>query len=480
MMLPTVIMTSAAYTAFASSEGFTVDKLSYTADLRSDGSALITEEWTLTFDETGADGFDREIDIIDDNFERISGISDMSVSVDGNICSEESSDSLRKGTYTFAKTADAYFISWYMPSKNETRVFSMRYIVSDAVKLYNERAYFYCRAVNENSGRLCKNVTVTVNTPVNCFSEDFEIIESGSLAGEKSDGHVTFFTGNSVGLVKIGITMPQSVFDTESLTLIVDDNTSETAVCITAAVILLLFAVLFIIYICNYKKIFTSYWKRKRTKKAGNEASYTAREQTFKRFGPAEIINTVTESPPNRADLFIVTLLDLVRRGYITASKDGFSASEISDSDEFLRPLNKNEKRVIKIFSSERWKRLIKSPESFYKEVESFNRSVGYIPPSASFSPSARKYIGYCFDMVLSARDSEFIPPEEISDDFFGRQKYNVSDLVISLISEYERTDERYKKAENTRFKRDMFMFRQIYDEGKALTESEKEDTPDK
>ena len=462
-LLPVFLLPVAAS---AASGDYTVDKVNFTADLRSDGSALITEEWTVTFSEKGADGFGREIAVIDDNFERITGVSDISVSVDGNICSEESSDSLRKGTYTLTSTADSYFVSWYMPSSGETHVFSMRYVVSGAVKLYHERAYFYCRAVNESSNQLCRNMTVTVNTPENCFAEDFKIEESGSLAGEKTDGKVTFFAENTVGLVKVGVSMPADVFQASMLTELVDDPRVVTAGGIIAAVLLVLLIVSAFFYSRNYKRIFRKYWEKECAKKAQRESSYKARAQALKKFSPADVLCTVTEKTVSEADFFIVTLLDLVRRGYISACAKGFSASEQSESDPFGRPLNDNEKRMIRIFSSNRWARLIRSPESFYREVQSFNKKVKFISPLTVLTPQGRKLVGYCFEMKLSAGNHEFVLPAEISDDFFGACKYNVPELIISIINECENGSGDSARTDISRFKRNMFMFRDIYRDG--------------
>lgn len=450
--------------ASAASENYTVDRVSFTADLRSDGSALINEEWTLTFGESGADGFSREIFIIDDNFERIAGINDMSVSVDGNICSEENSGVPRKGTYAFSLSDGKYSVDWYMPSRNETHVFSMRYVVYDAVKLYNEKAYFYCRAVNEGNNMLCKNVTITVNTPENCFSEEFGIVESGSLAGEKADGCVTFFAGNTVGLIKVGITMPQSLFNDSGLTVIADDNTAGTVVLVVFIVLIVLLLIFSVFYARNYKRIFRFYWKKKCEKSARYESSYKEREQALGKFSPAEILNTVSEKTANEADLFIVTVLELIRRGYISADADGFYASENPEDDTYGRPLDKNEKRVIELFSSGKWSKLIKKPERFYREVISFNKKVRFISPISALTPSGRKCVRYCFELLVSAKEHEFVTPEEISDDFFGNRKYTVPDLIISLINEAGVSE----KSDISRFKRNMFMFRDVFNEGKS------------
>lgn len=454
-LLSVFLMSTAS---FGASGDYTVDKVSYTADLRSDGSALITEEWTVTFSESGADGFGRQIAVIDDNFERITGVSDISVSADGNSLSEENTDSAKQGTYTLTTMSDSYYVSWNMLSAGETHVFSLRYVMTSAVKLYNEKAYFYCRAVNEGSNQLCRNVTLTVNAPADCFPEDFEILDSGSLAGEKSDGKVTFSAVNTAGLVRVGVSMPQSLFDTGSLTLIARDNTAQTAILIALSVIATI-ALTAVIYLAVcYKKVFRKYWEKKCGRAIHEESSYKAQSSVLKRISPADILYTLMDKPVNGADFFIITALDLVKRGYISAKSDGFFASEESDGDMYGRPLSENEKRVIKIFGSGRWKTFIEDPPRFHKEIETFNKKVRFISPLFMLSKGGRKLILRCFEMKLSAKSHEIISPAEISDGFFGNGKYTVYDLIISVINEYENGTEK----DTSRFKRNFFMFRDV------------------
>lgn len=216
-----------------------VDKVDFSAELRSNGNALITENWTVTFNGK-ADSFVREIIIPEDNFEKFSQIYDLSVSIDGNGCSEVAgAASSVNGTYSVEKKEDRYVISCFMQSENETRTFSLRYVQSGVVKMYENKAYFYSTVSNADSNLLCRNVTVTVRTPKKCFAEDFSIVESGSLIGQKSDGKVVFNAVNSVGLIKTGISMPADVFDTSVLPVIVDDNTVEI-------ILLVVFCVIFV------------------------------------------------------------------------------------------------------------------------------------------------------------------------------------------------------------------------------------------
>ena len=95
VLLTVIIMMFLPLTALGAS--YSVDYLNVNAELRSDGSALVTEEWTVTFDGK-SDGFVREIMIPEDNFESFSLLSDVSVSVDGNGCNENAQNVFANGT----------------------------------------------------------------------------------------------------------------------------------------------------------------------------------------------------------------------------------------------------------------------------------------------------------------------------------------------------------------------------------------------
>lgn len=460
--------------AFGASDTYSVDKVDFVVDLRSDGSALISEEWTVTVPEGCQDCFFRDIVVIDDNFERISGISDLSVSLDGNICAEETGDVLRYGTFFYTQTEDSYSVNWYIPEAG-THVFSVRYIQTGAVKLYKDRAYFYCRAVNEDSDLICRNMTIKINTPSDCFAENFEIVEAGSLAGEKADGSITFTASNTAGLVKIGVAMPSELFDTSVLTLIVDDDRAEIAIAVIFSVVFVFAAGYGIYFALKYKKILRIRREKMCKKNALDEPIEKVQRAVFNEMSPAQVLNTVIDGVPDESDYFTVTALDLFLRGYISVSSEGFSSSEKSMTDHCTRSLDKNEKRVIRLFGQSGWKELISSPKSFYEEINSFNKNIGYLSPFCGLTSAGKKLIRRCFEIKLSAKRFEYVSPQEISDSFFRNTKYTVGDLVISIINEYcifRGTDTDDSAAES--FKHDLFMFRDIYAEGEKIVLEQK------
>ncbi len=470
LILSLLCFASLSVAAFADNS-YSIEKVDYAVELRTDGSALVTESWDVAFSGE-SDGFVRDIVIPVEEFETFADIKDLSVSVDGNGCSEVNDSSAVSGTYSLEKTEGKYSIRWKIFSKNETRTFSLRYVQTKAVKLYENRAYYYCTVADRESNLRCRNVTVSVKAPDSCFAEDFSIVESGSLAGKKSDGEVVFSAVNSAGQIKTGLSMPSSLFDTAYLTEIVHDNTAEIISVVVTVLVFVCLAGACVFFVLNYKRIFRLHWENKCRKRVQEESSYKDLSAVFGKISPARFLNIVTDRTLSGADLFIVTFLDLMQRGYINAFSGGFSVSGESYTDTVKRELDKNEKFVLDFFSSDKWQRTVLRPEKFYAEVERFNKSVFFVPVSFLFTSGGRKTVKRCFELKLSAGRHEFVLPEEISDDIFRKGKYSAFDLVISVLNEYSLSlKSGFEKPDAQKFTRNMFVLRENYEEGREIAE---------
>lgn len=460
-------------TAFAVS-GTTVDRIDYSADLRSDGSVFVTEVWTVTFSEE-SDGFTRVIEMPEGEFESFKNLSDFALSADGVVFTEGNGDSAINGTYSVAFSEGKCTVKWKTKSKNVTRVFTLRYVKTGAVKLYGDRAYFYTTIISEDDTYgVCHDVNVSITTAKKCFSEDFVVEESGSLAGKKSDGEITFNADNFAGVMKTGISLPSSVFDAGYLTVIVEDTSFKETIRAVSCVLAAIAVILFILYLVNRQNLFRRKWEKKCLKKVHRESSYEAQSAVFGIFSPARVINIVYGVTLSGADRFIVTVLDLVKRGYIVPSADGFTASLKSDSDTVGRPLDRNEKTVIDIFSSEKWQTVLSRPKRFYAVTEKFNRNSAFLPLFFTLTPAGRQLVSRCFELRLAAVHHEYVLPEEISDDFFKNGKFTTADLLISLFNEFEMSaSAEYRKTDASKYKYNLFMLRDVYSEGEKIVREE-------
>ena len=462
LMMPTGISAASSYT---------VDYLNVIAEVRSDGSVLMTEEWTISF-KGEAEGFSREIVIPEDELGTFSSVSDVSVSVDGNGCNYDNDGTALTGTYSFSQTEDRYIIVWNNRTEDSTHVFSLRYVLNSAVRLYNDEAYFSCTAVNADSSLVCRNVSVEVKVPGESFAEEYTILESGSLAGKKSDGFVTFNAYNTAGEVKVSLKFPSSLFETEKLITVETDRTVLIVVCCVAGVIAAALIAFIVYYSINYRRIFRKNMEKKCRKMAYDESSYSARSNVLGHISVAGILNIVTDRTVCEADRFIAGFLELVNRGYITVTSDGFVVNKTSDNDTTGRPADRCDDMIKDFFGSDKWQKSIGDPEIFYDTVQEYNRKLRFVNPLSVFSPEKRKIMIHCFEMKLSASRHEFIIPEEISDDIIKGGKYTLTDLIASLINEKNLSAKKdYVKPDSSKYKRNMFMLRDIYEKGREISE---------
>lgn len=455
----------------SASDSYTVDNLDIIADVRSDGSVLMTEEWTITF-RGEADSFTREIVVPENVLETFSSVSDVSVSVDGNGCNFDNDGTAVSGTYNFIQSEDRYVIVWNNRAEDSTHVFSLRYVLNSAVRLYNDEAYFSCTAVNGDSGLVCRNVGVEVRVPGESFSEDYTILESGTLAGKKTDGAVLFSAYNTAGEVKVSLKFPPSLFETEKLVIVEDDRTVAVVLCCVLGVISAALCVFIVYYALHYRRFFRKSMEKKCRRKTFDESAYSVRDDVLRRISAAKILNIVTEKTVCDADRFIVGFLELVNRGYITVASDGFVVNKKSDSDISGRQHDRCDLIIMDFFGSDEWQKSLEEPEKFYEKVQEYNRKLGFVNPFGMFIPEKRKLMMHCFEMKLSASGHEFVTPEEISDDFIRGGKYAVSDLVVSVLNEYSLSGRKgFVKPDTSKYSRNMFMLREIYEKGRRIYE---------
>ena len=113
-------------------------------------------------------------------------------------------------------------------------------------------------------------------------------------------------------------------------------------------------------------------------------------------------------------------------------------------------------------------------PKKFFVITERFNRKIPFVSPFYVFTAEGKNVMRRCFELKLSAKRHEFVLPEEISDDIFKGGKYTALDLVISLLNEYRLSQaDDFERPDAERFRRNMFVLRDTYEEGKTIVEKE-------
>ena len=200
-ILLTVLLCLTCVCALASE--YSIPSAAFTADLQTDGSAIITEEWTVKFISGSFTRFYKDISYSSlPTDEKFTAISDVSVWIDGVECTPTNDTSGRPDLhYNLSGTKPGATLSAYMKSSGVTRTYRFRYRVKDVIKRVDD-AYdlFVFRFVGANFSKTIRSISVQVNAP------DGQITCLYNTSGKAEvSGSTLTVTGSSVsGMFKVG------------------------------------------------------------------------------------------------------------------------------------------------------------------------------------------------------------------------------------------------------------------------------------
>ena len=170
-----VTMIAGAPRADAADKSYSVDEARIEIRLNEDGSADITEEWTLSFQSGSFSRFYKDIYTDVTPVEAFSSMTDLSVSIDGTPC-EPTNDTSGRPDYHYNRTdgSDAITLSAYLHTgAGSSHTYSLRYTLTDVVKQVEGQYYLFCfRPVPAKFEETVKQLRVTVTAPDGCFLSD--------------------------------------------------------------------------------------------------------------------------------------------------------------------------------------------------------------------------------------------------------------------------------------------------------------------
>lgn len=88
------------------------------------------------------------------------------------------------GSYQIIESDDHIEIRWNFKAKNESRTFTLKYIIYDLIERYNDAATIYHKFVGNDWRRSQENVTITLLPPVNISQYDLQAWLHGPLWAE--------------------------------------------------------------------------------------------------------------------------------------------------------------------------------------------------------------------------------------------------------------------------------------------------------
>jgi uncharacterized membrane protein len=139
------------------SKSFTLDKINLQAEILPDGSMQISEARTYSF--WGQFSWaDYRLPL-----EEIGEIQNFSLR-------DESSEYIPRsdsepGTYQIQSTDEEFYVRWYYQAQQETRTFTLRYLVTEPVTLFQDVAEFYYKFIGEDNQIPVGEVRISIQLP---------------------------------------------------------------------------------------------------------------------------------------------------------------------------------------------------------------------------------------------------------------------------------------------------------------------------
>lgn len=172
-----VIFISMVSSAF-SSASYRIDDLRIRAEIKKDGSVLVTEQVLYSADKIN--GILYNIDA--KGYGELKNLN-VFYEENGKFIPAVKQRGSRRGNFTVSEDDGLYKIKLYYPLRNEREYFAVRYVLPQGVTVYKDTAQFNRKMVGENWEKSIKNVQVTVELPEEISKEKIYAFGHGPLTG---------------------------------------------------------------------------------------------------------------------------------------------------------------------------------------------------------------------------------------------------------------------------------------------------------
>ena len=172
-----VVFISMVSSAF-SSASYRIDDLRIRAEIKKDGSVLVTEQVLYSADKIN--GILYNVDA--KGYGELKNLN-VFYEENGKFIPAVKQRGSQRGSYTVSEDDGLYKIKLYYPLRNEREYFVVRYILPQGVTVYKDTAQFNRKMVGENWEKSIRNVQVTVELPEEISKEKIYAFGHGPLTG---------------------------------------------------------------------------------------------------------------------------------------------------------------------------------------------------------------------------------------------------------------------------------------------------------
>ena len=172
-----VVFISMVSSAF-SSASYRIDDLRIRAEIKKDGSVLVTEQILYSADKIN--GILYNVDT--KGYGELKNLN-VFYEKNGKFIPAVKQRGSQRGSYTVSEDDGLYKIKLYYPLRNEREYFAVRYILPQGVTVYKDIAQFNRKMVGKNWEKSIRNVQVTVELPEEISKEKIYAFGHGPLTG---------------------------------------------------------------------------------------------------------------------------------------------------------------------------------------------------------------------------------------------------------------------------------------------------------
>lgn len=172
-----VVFISMVSSAF-SSASYRIDDLRIRAEIKKDGSVLVTEQVLYSADKIN--GILYNVDA--KGYGELKNLN-VFYEENGKFIPAVKQRGSQRGSYTVSEDDGLYKIKLYYSLRNEREYFAVRYILPQGVTVYKDTAQFNRKMVGENWEKSIRNIQVIIELPEEISKEKIYAFGHGSLTG---------------------------------------------------------------------------------------------------------------------------------------------------------------------------------------------------------------------------------------------------------------------------------------------------------
>ncbi len=164
-------------------KSYSIDGIEIEATILQDGSLFIKENRSYTF-RGNFNWADYVLPLT-----KLGRVTDFELTENERLYRRDSGK--QPGTYQYSQNEEKLYVKWFYRANNESRTFTLKYRVEDAVIVYNDVAELYYKFVSENSETPIHTVDVRLNFPYDADTSQVRAWAHGPL-----HGHLAFENGS--------------------------------------------------------------------------------------------------------------------------------------------------------------------------------------------------------------------------------------------------------------------------------------------